>query len=148
MNTVRKSVLVPHSCAEMYALVEDCERYPDFLPWCSDAEVLGRDGGAVRARLGIDYHGLKTHIVTRNRGEPPERMTLELEEGPFQRFHGEWRFHPIGDAGCRVELAIEYSFSSATLEKVLGPAFGYVTETLVDRFVERAEAPQGRIRRR
>lgn len=147
MNTVRKSVIVAHSCEEMYHLVEECERYPEFLPWCPKVEVT-RTPEATHAKLHIDYHGLKSHIVTLNRKEPPHRLTLEFVDGPFRRFHGEWRFTPLGDAGCRVELAVDYAFAGAAVEKILGPVFGYLTETMVDRFVERAQHPERRIRRK
>ncbi|HET7401999.1 MAG TPA: type II toxin-antitoxin system RatA family toxin [Usitatibacter sp.] len=139
MPTVRRSVLVPHPCAMMFALVEDCERYPQFLPWCSGAHVFERSDELTRARLDIDYHGLRTHIATLNRKEPPGHITLELVEGPFDHFKGDWHFTPLGEAGCRVELALDYTFKHRTIEAVLKPVFGHIAETLVDRFVERAE---------
>ena len=140
MLTVRRSVLVPHSCATMFHLVEHCEDYPRFLPWCAGAHVIERTAQIIRARIDIDYHGLKTHITTLNRKEEPTHMTLELVDGPFEHFHGDWRFTPLGDAGCRAELAVEYTFAHRTVEAVLRPVFGHIVETLVDRFVERADA--------
>jgi ribosome-associated toxin RatA of RatAB toxin-antitoxin module len=71
---------------------------------------------------------------------PPEGMVLEFVEGPFERFRGHWRFVALGEDGCRVEFALDYAFSNAALEAVLGPVFGHIIETLVDRFVERAES--------
>src|SRR5258708_5616180 len=103
MPNVRKSVIVTRACSTMFDLVEDIERYPDFLPWCSGAEVLERTAKATRARLDIDYHGLKMQFTTLNRKERPKRMTMELAEGPFERLAGEWRFVPLGEHGCRVE---------------------------------------------
>ena len=138
MPTVRKSVIVPHACKAMFDLVERCERYPEFLPWCRSAEVIERTARVTLARLDIDFHGLKTQITTRNHKERPRRIALELVDGPFERFKGEWRFAPLGDEGCRVELAAEYAFENAILEGALGPVFGHILETLVERFVERA----------
>jgi ribosome-associated toxin RatA of RatAB toxin-antitoxin module len=140
MPTVRKSVIVPRSCAEMFALVDDIEHYPDFLPWCSGTEVLERTAQITRARLDIDFHGITSHFTTLNRKHPPESMELEFVEGPFETFKGMWRFKPLGDKGCRVEFALDYKFSSTALELLLGPAFGHIVETMVDRFVERSEA--------
>jgi ribosome-associated toxin RatA of RatAB toxin-antitoxin module len=139
MPSVLKSVLVPHSCQAMFALVDDVERYPEFLPWCAAAEVLERNHEVTRARLEIDFHGLKTRIATRNRKQAPVRMQLELVAGPFERFQGEWRFTALGGEGCKVEFALDYAFANAALEKLLGPVFGPMIETLVDGFVERAE---------
>jgi len=140
MTTVLKSVLVPHSAATMFALVDDVERYPEFLPWCPATQVLERTGEVTRARIDIGYHGLKTHITTLNRKLPPERMDLELVDGPFRRFQGRWRFEPLGEAGCRVELSLDYTFSNVATGVILRPVLGPVLESLVDRFVARAQA--------
>jgi ribosome-associated toxin RatA of RatAB toxin-antitoxin module len=138
MQTVRKSVIVPHACRAMYDLVERCERYPEFLPWCSGAEVLERTTKETVARLDIDYRGLKTHITTRNRKTVPRRITLELVDGPFQSLQGDWKFAALGESGCRVELTLEYDLKSGALDRLLAPVFGHIAETMVERFVERA----------
>ena len=124
----------------MFRLVDEAEHYPEFLPWCSAAEIHERTAERTRATLEIAYRGLKSRITTLNRNTPPESIDLELVEGPFERFLGHWRFIPLGTEGCRVEFTLEYSFSSGALESLLAPVFGYVTETLVDHFVKRAEA--------
>ena len=139
MPTVRKSVIVPHSRDTMFTLVDEVERYPEFLPWCPATELLERSDEVTRARLEVDYHGLKTHIETLNRKHPPESMQLEFVDGPFQEFSGLWSFSPLGDEGCRVEFALDYAFSSRVLEATLGPVFGHIMETLVESFVARAE---------
>lgn len=139
MLTVRRSVIVPHSCETMFRLVEHCEDYPQFLPWCAGAHVFERTAAETRARLDINYHGLKTHIATLNRKHEPMHMTLELVDGPFEHFRGDWRFTPLGTEGSRVELVVEYTFAHRTVEAVLKPVFGHIVETLVDRFVERAD---------
>jgi ribosome-associated toxin RatA of RatAB toxin-antitoxin module len=140
MPTVRKSALVSHPPEAMFELVEDVEQYPAFLPWCASAEVYERTPEVTRARLDIAYGGLRTHITTRNAKDPPHGMTLEFVDGPFERFRGEWRFVALGDTGCRVEFSLEYALASAALRAVLGPLFGHVADTMVERFIERADA--------
>ena len=78
-----------------------------------------------------------------NHKESPHRITLELADGPFESFGGEWTFTSLGAQGCRAQLQADYAFSNAALEALLGPVFGHILETLVERFVERAaqEAP-------
>ena len=144
MPTVRKSAIVPHSCATMFALVDRCEAYPEFLPWCSRVELLERTPEVTSARLHIDYHGLVTRIGTRNVKRPFESMQLELVEGPFDSFRGSWSFAALGEAGCRVEFVLEYSIAGSALAALLGPVFGHIAATLVERFVARAEAEEGR----
>ena len=141
MPTVSKSAIVAAPCERIFDLVDDCERYPDFLPWCTGVEVIERTQATTTARLRIDYRGLKTTIATRNRRRRPESLALELVEGPFERFQGEWRFTPLGAEGCRAEFRLEYHFAGAALEALLGPLFGYIAETLVEGFVRRAEEP-------
>jgi len=148
MPTVRKSVIVAQPCATMFALVDEIERYPEFLPWCSGTEVFERTPGVTRARIDIDYHGLATHISTLNRKDAPREMTLEFVDGPFSEFKGRWRFTGLGAEGCRVELALDYAFASGALEVLLGPVFGNIIETLVERFVARAESPKRAAKRR
>ena len=140
MPTVVKSVLVQRPAATMFALVDDVEHYPEFLPWCSGTVVHERTPEATRASIDIDYHGLASRISTLNRKHAPERMDLEFVEGPFDKFKGHWRFVALGDAGCRVEFALDYAFSNAAIDALLGPVFGHIMETLVDRFVARAES--------
>ncbi len=124
----------------MFDLVEDIESYPRFLPWCSGTQVIERTGALTRARIDIDYRGLKTHFTTVNRKEPPRRMDMELEEGPFDELSGGWSFTPLGEDGCRVEFVLDYAMASAAMSALLAPVFGHIAATLVDRFVARAEA--------
>jgi ribosome-associated toxin RatA of RatAB toxin-antitoxin module len=140
MPTVTKSVLVPHSPERMFELVDGVESYPEFLPWCSGTKLIERTGEVTRARIDVDYHGLRTSFTTRNRKLAPRRMDIELEEGPFDRLEGSWTFTPLGDAGTRVELTLDYALASRSMGKVLTPVFGHIMETLVDRFVERADS--------
>jgi len=145
MATVLKSVLVAHSARTMFDLVDDCARYPEFLPWCAGAEVFERTDAVTRARLDVDYHGLESHISTVNSKQAYERIDLEFVEGPFDRFKGHWHFVALGEAGCRVEFSVDYAFSSGAMDRILAPVFGHIIETLVDRFVMRADAlAQGR----
>jgi ribosome-associated toxin RatA of RatAB toxin-antitoxin module len=139
MPTVRKSVIVAQPRATMFDLVDGVEHYPEFLPWCAGTEVFERTAEVTKARIDIDYHGLASHITTLNRKDAPSSMTLEFVDGPFEKFKGLWRFVPLGEAGCRVDFSLDYAFSNGALETVLGPVFGHIIETLVDRFVSRAE---------
>ena len=140
MASIRKSVIVHRPAALMYGLVEDIESYPQFLPWCTKTTVLERSPEVTVARMDLDYHGLKSHITTRNSKSPPEAMALDLVDGPFRALSGKWRFVPLGEEGSRVELQLDYEFANRAFELALGAAFGYIMGTLMDRFVQRAES--------
>lgn len=143
MPLVRKSVIVPHARATMFDLVDRAEDYPAFLPWCARVDLIERTDRVTAARLHVDYHGLSVTIATRNMKEPPASMRLELIEGPFEAFAGTWLFSALGDAGCRVEFALDYKLAGGALDALLEPVFGQIASSLVDSFVARAEAVRG-----
>jgi ribosome-associated toxin RatA of RatAB toxin-antitoxin module len=140
MVIVERQALVSHGAARMYALVEDVESYPRFLPWCRGAEVELRDAERTVATLHVDYRGVRQQFTTANRKHPPERIELALVRGPFRRLQGEWRFSALAADACRVELALAYQLGSPIFERVLGPVFDHIANTLVDAFVRRADA--------
>jgi ribosome-associated toxin RatA of RatAB toxin-antitoxin module len=140
MPSVQKSVHVAHAAATMFNLVDAFERYPEFLPWCSGAEVFERTAHLTRGRLDIDFRGWRSHITTANHKRRPHEIRLELVDGPFESFSGLWTFTALGDAGCKVTLALDYTLASGALQAVTGPVFAFIAGTLVERFVERADA--------
>jgi len=143
MVDIQKKVLIEFTPAQMFALVDHCEDYPQFLPWCSAVQVGERTDEITTATLHINYRGIKTRFSTENTKRYPTEMLLRLTDGPFTRLDGSWRFTPLGDAACKVELELHYSFSSRLLEKLLGPVFSHIANTLVEAFVERANQIHG-----
>jgi ribosome-associated toxin RatA of RatAB toxin-antitoxin module len=149
MKHVKKSVLLWYSPAEMYKLVTDVERYPDFLPWCERAEVLETHENGMTARIGLAYAGVRHAFTTRNEHVPDQQVLVRLVDGPFSMLEGSWIFVPLGRPGaddptaCRIEFELRYAFASRPLEAVLSPVFDRVANTFVDSFVTRAEQVYG-----
>ncbi|MBS0318915.1 MAG: type II toxin-antitoxin system RatA family toxin [Proteobacteria bacterium] len=143
MQRVAKSVLVPYADGEMFALVDDVESYPRFLPWCGGAAVLATRPDGKTARVDIAFHGVKAHFTTDNRNDPPRSITITLHDGPFRHLHGEWRFRALAPAACKVELELAYEFATPMLGRVFGPVFNHIANTFIDAFVTRAEAVYG-----
>jgi len=139
MAEIRKSVLIEHSAAEMYGLVERVEDYPAFLPWCGGGEVLERSDTRVLATLHVHYHGIRTKFTTANTNEPGRSITMRLHDGPFRRLEGEWRFTVLAERACKIEFQLHYEFSNSLLEKMLGPVFNHIINTFVEAFVKRAD---------
>ena len=140
MSSVKKSLLVPHSAATMFRLVDAVEDYPAFLPWCAATAILSRDDNVTVARIDIGYHGVKHSFTTANRKQGLTTMHIDLIEGTFNSLVGLWHFTPLSEAGCKIEFRLDYEFSSKLLEKLTGPVFDNIAHTLVERFVKRAEA--------
>ncbi len=146
MKTVNKSVLIWYSPEEMFALVTDVARYPQFLPWCDHARVMSEEGQTMTAEVGIAFGGISKSFVTRNTHVRGRRVQMELVEGPFSQLDGDWQFHPVGDGSqraCKVELELRYGFDSRALAALVGPVFDRIAATLVDAFIKRAEQVYG-----
>ena len=143
MQRVNKSVLVPYDQAQMFALVNDVESYPQFLPWCGGATVLERHEGGTTARLDIDYHGVRAHFTTDNATLPPESIVITLKDGPFRHLHGEWRFRALAADAAKVEFELAYEFANTVVERIVGPVFNHIANTFIDAFVRRAEKLYG-----
>ncbi len=138
MSSISRSALVPYSAAQMYQLVLDVEAYPEFLPWCSAAHVIKLSDREQVASVSIAKQFQQTQFTTRNQLTNEEQIAMSLQDGPFKHLDGTWRFNALSDDACKVELDIEFQFSSGFFEKMIGPAFNVVTDTIVTAFVKRA----------
>lgn len=139
MATVKKLVLIEYTPQQMFDLVDRVEEYPKFLPWCGGTELLDRTELITRARLHINYHGIKSDFSTENDKVYPTHMLIKLVEGPFHHLEGTWDFTPLGDRACKVDFTLHYEFSSKLIEKAVGPVFSHIANTFVNSFVKRAE---------
>jgi ribosome-associated toxin RatA of RatAB toxin-antitoxin module len=143
MTRIHKSALVPYSAEQMYTLVDDIPAYPEFLPWCSSSKEINRGENEVEASLDIAHSGVHKSFTTRNRLEINKTIEMQLVEGPFKHLHGIWRFEPLGDAGSKVMLDLEFEFSSKLLGMTFGPLFSKIASSLVDAFIQRAQKVYG-----
>ena len=146
MKTVHKSVLLWYTPQEMYTLVTDVARYPEFLPWCDRSRVIAQDADGMTAEVGIAFSGLHQSFTTRNTHTAPNRVQLRLVDGPFSSLSGDWSFTALGDGSqraCKVDLTLNYGFDNQLLSKLVGPVFDKIAATLVDAFVKRAEQVYG-----
>jgi ribosome-associated toxin RatA of RatAB toxin-antitoxin module len=146
MKTVHKSVLIWYSAEEMFALVTDVARYPEFLPWCDRASVVESHEQGMKAEIGIAFGGIRQTFTTRNEHVPGREVRIHLIDGPFSRLEGDWKFIPLGDdkqRACKVELALQYGFDNTALAALVGPVFDKIAGNLVDAFVKRAEQVYG-----
>ncbi len=139
MAVVEKSVLVPYSAEQMFALVDDVVAYPQFLPWCGGSSVVQVNDTTVHATVDIDYHHIRHSFTTENVRQAPERIDISLKNGPFRHLDGCWLFIPLADSACKIQLQLHYEFSGKLLETALGPVFHYIANSFVDAFVHRAE---------
>lgn len=138
MTAISKSALVSYSPAQMFALVDGIETYPEFLPWCRGAKVLSRTDDEVRATIELSKGGVEKAFTTCNRNQKNKMIEMRLVEGPFRQLEGFWRFDALGDDGCKVSFDLEFEFASRMLGMVVGPVFSQIANSLVDSFHKRA----------
>src|SRR5688500_2278698 len=137
MKRIARSAIVEHSAGEMYGLVENIEAYPEFLPWCTAAQVHERVPGRTRATLTVGVGGLRHAFSTVNDNRPGEAIDMHLVSGPFRRFEGRWLFVALAPDACRIEFSLEYEFSGRVLARVLAPLFDGNVDSMVGGCVQR-----------
>ena len=143
MRRISRSALVPYSSETMFGLVDDIERYPEFLPWCSGAVVHSREGNVVEGSIELQRAGLKQRFRTRNNNVPGESIRLELVDGPFKSLGGTWRFDSLGEQGSKVSLDLQFEFESRLTDRLLGPFFEEICNRMVASFTARAQSLYG-----
>ena len=138
MRKVSRSALVPYSAREMFVLVDDVEAYPQFLPWCNDAEVHNRCDDTVEATLELHKGSMSNHFTTLNTRHEFTAIELSLVGGPFRHLEGGWQFKDLGDDGSKVILELDFQFKSMVVDMMFGAFFEDTCNSMVDAFAGRA----------
>ncbi len=141
MREVKRSALVNQSPTRLYALINDVESYPQFLPWCTHARVESRTPREIVATIGVRQGALHGEFTTRNTLEADRGVQMRLVSGPFRVLEGQWLLTPV-EAGCRVELTMRFAFRHALTGLLFEAKFAETVGSLVDAFVARARGPQ------
>lgn len=130
-------MLVAHSATHMFHLVDYVEDYPKFLPWYGKTEIISRHENELKARLYMDYMGIKQSFATHNYNIPNREIRINLLEGPFKSLNGVWLFTELGDDVCQIEFTLHYELNGL-LSKIISPVFSSITGKLVEAFVKEA----------
>ncbi|MFP5373854.1 MAG: type II toxin-antitoxin system RatA family toxin [Gammaproteobacteria bacterium] len=143
MPEIRRTALVEHSVARMFALVNDVAAYPRRFDWCVAAEVRERGEDRLVARLDLRMGALRTWFVTENTLAPPHHIDMRLVEGPFRRLSGRWQFHALDECACKVTLTLAFEPVSRLLAPALAIGFQGLADRMVDDFVRVADGDPG-----
>jgi len=144
MPTFRTTRPVKHTPAQMFALVADVERYPEFLPLCEGLRVLRRvqSGEGIEtivAVMSVGYKAIKESFTTRvTLDEPRLRIDVEYVDGPFKYLENRWTFRAT-PTGSDVEFYINYEFKSFALSILMGSVFDKAFHKFAEAFEERAD---------
>lgn len=142
MPTHAEHQVVPYTPEQLFDLVADVGRYPEFLPWCVGARVRSRTEAEVVADLTIGFGPFRESFTSRVSLDRPQLIQVRYERGPFRYLNNTWRFLP--DArGARVEFFVDFEFRSRLLQSAIGVVFNEAVRRMVNAFLKRARDVYG-----
>lgn len=147
MPTFETSHRVPFTADQMFAVVADVERYPEFVPLCEALSVKSREDGSTHqvliATMSVGYHAIREKFTSRVTLRP-QRHEIDVEkiDGPFARLTNRWRFRDV-PGGCEVQFHIDYAFASRMLSMLMGAVFDKAVRKYTDAFEARARSIYG-----
>ena len=143
MPTHAEKKFLPYTPQELFDLVADIERYPEFLPWCVGTRIRSREGNVVVADMIIGYKAFRERFTSKVTLTPPTRIDVAYSEGPFKYLTNHWIFVPEA-AGTTIDFFVDFEFRSRILQALIGVVFGEAVRIMVNAFERRAQAIYGR----
>ena len=137
MPTHAEQRVLPYTPEQLFALVADVQRYPEFLPWCVGARIREREPLRLVADLVIGFKLFRERFTSEVRLDPPQRIDVSYSEGPFRYLKNYWTFAPV-TGGCRIDFFVDFEFKSRLLQKVIEVVFGEAVRRMVGAFEKRA----------
>jgi coenzyme Q-binding protein COQ10 len=137
MPTHAEQRVLPYTQEQLFDLVADIERYPEFLPWCLGARIRERQPHLVVADLIIGFKMFRERFTSRVELDPPRQINVTYAEGPFRYLNNHWIFEKVPE-GCRIDFFVDFEFKSRLMQKVIEVLFGEAVRRMVSAFEERA----------
>lgn len=129
---------------QLFDLVADVERYPEFLPWCIGARIRERGKSLLIADLVIGFKVIRERFTSRVALDRPHlAIEVTYADGPFKHLSNRWRFEPRPNGGCLIDFYVEFEFRSVVLQKLIGVLFHEAVKRMVAAFETRARALYG-----
>jgi coenzyme Q-binding protein COQ10 len=146
MKTHTETRYLPYTPDQMFNLVADVARYPEFLPWCVGARIKEQREDMLLADLMIGFKMVRERFTSRVwLDRAARRIDVEYINGPFRTLKNHWTFseNPDGSGGCRIDFFLEFEFSSMMLQKLIGMLFHEAVRRMVGAFEARAKQLYG-----
>jgi coenzyme Q-binding protein COQ10 len=139
MPTHAEKKVLPYTQAQLFDLVADIERYPEFLPWCVGARIRERKGDEILGDLLIGYKMVRERFTSRVVLSRPDRIDVSYSEGPFKYLTNHWLFIPQ-EEGCLIDFYVDFEFRSRFLQGIVKVLFNEAVKRMVGAFEARAHA--------
>ena len=144
MTVHAETRVIPHRPEELYALVADVRRYPEFLPWCMAARIREESDAALTADLIIGFQMFRERFTSYVELDQQNfEIDVKYAEGPFRYLKNKWRFLPHPD-GCEIDFYVDFEFNSRLLQSVIETLFTEAVKRMVKAFENRADFLYGR----
>ena len=143
MPTHAEKKLLPYTQEQLFDLVVDIERYPEFLPWCVGARIRERNGDEILGDLLIGYKMIRERFTSRVVLHRPGRIDVTYSDGPFKYLHNHWLFVPQ-PSGCLIDFYVDFEFRSKMLQSLIGLFFSEAVRRMVSAFETRAHQLYGK----
>ncbi len=129
---------LPYTQEQLFDLVADVERYPEFLPWCLSCKITRREGNVFFADLVIGYKMFREKFTSKVTIDRPGHIHVEYLSGPMKYLSNRWRFIPEENGGCTIDFHVVFEFRSAILQGLMGAFFHEIVRRMVGAFESRA----------
>jgi coenzyme Q-binding protein COQ10 len=143
MPTHAEKKLLPYTREQLFDLVADIERYPEFLPWCVGARIRERHGNEIVGDLLIGYKMVRERFTSRVVLGRPDRIDVSYSEGPFKYLNNHWLFLPQPGGACLIDFYVDFEFRSKMLQKIMEMFFTEAVKRMVAAFDARAHRLYG-----
>lgn len=138
MTCHREKKILPYTAEQLYTLVADVKKYPDFLPWCCGARVRNEKENYLEADLIIGYKFIRETYTSQIQLTPHKRIDVTYLKGPFKHLDNHWIFNDLGDSQCEIVFYVDFEFKSRLLQKLIGTIFTEAVHLMVSSFEKRA----------
>ncbi|MGN6288802.1 MAG: type II toxin-antitoxin system RatA family toxin [Sphingopyxis terrae] len=134
---------LPYSAEQMFALVTDIARYPEFLPWVVALRVRADSEREAVADMIVGFKGLRESFSCRVHKRAPDKVVVDYIDGPMRHLNNEWHFTPLDGGGCKVDFMVDFSFRNRMFEALAGQMFDKALRKMIAAFETRADALYG-----
>lgn len=134
---------LPYTPEQMFDLVADVARYPEFLPWVSAMRVRSNSDTETVADMIVGFKGLRETFTSRVTKVRPEAIDVEYLDGPLKYLRNNWRFRPE-EQGCAVDFTVDFAFKNRVFEMLAGQVFGTALRRMIGAFEDRAAKLYGK----
>jgi len=143
MPTHAEKRVLPYTPQQLFELVADVEKYPEFLPWCIGLRIREKQDDLVVADMIIGYKMFRERFTSRVEINRPDRINVKYAEGPFKYLDNHWVFGSHDDGGCLLDFYVDFEFRSSLLQHAINVVFNKAVQKMVGAFEARAKELYG-----